>query len=295
MVSVSLIWLVVVAVAIIREMSFAVTSYNVLADAYINPGWYPGTPAAVLDRHRRLPALVRRIADLGAEVICLQEVEPDVFTALEEHLQPRGYGGRFARKGHGKPDGCATFVKLAAFVQSEMRVLNYADGAEDRPDSGHVAEMNVLVHGGRLLGVANTHLKWDRPGTPEADQWGLRQIVQLLRQCDEATSGCPSWIICGDFNVLADSAVVRALQRTGLIDAYQDRADLYTCNSNRLVKRIDYLFHTADLIARPVALPAIDNQTALPSEQEPSDHLPIMAWLDWADGGKIENTAIQRG
>jgi CCR4-NOT transcription complex subunit 6 len=56
-------------------MSFSVASYNVLAGAYIHPGWYPGTPASVLALAWRKSAVVQRVADLGADVICLQEVE----------------------------------------------------------------------------------------------------------------------------------------------------------------------------------------------------------------------------
>ena len=56
-------------------MSFSVTTYNVLADAYANRAWYPRTPALVLDPTWRVPALVQYIAAIDAEIICLQEVE----------------------------------------------------------------------------------------------------------------------------------------------------------------------------------------------------------------------------
>ena len=39
----------------------------------------------------------------------------------------------------------------------------------------------------------------------------------------------------------------------------------------------------ADLVARPLDLPAITADTPLPSMQEPSDHLAVMAWFDWSD------------
>ncbi len=60
-------------------MPFKVASYNILADSYINPAWYPGTDAELLDPAHRHPALVERIARMAADVICLQEVESDVF------------------------------------------------------------------------------------------------------------------------------------------------------------------------------------------------------------------------
>jgi mRNA deadenylase 3'-5' endonuclease subunit Ccr4 len=39
-------------------MSFSVASYNVLAEAYIRPDWYPNTPAAVLAPSHRHPTLL---------------------------------------------------------------------------------------------------------------------------------------------------------------------------------------------------------------------------------------------
>jgi mRNA deadenylase 3'-5' endonuclease subunit Ccr4 len=92
-------------------MSFSVASYNVLADAYIYPEWYPATPPSVLDPSWRQSALVRHLAELSADVLCLQEVEAERFAVFDAHLRPLGYSGHYARKGGSKPDGCATFVR----------------------------------------------------------------------------------------------------------------------------------------------------------------------------------------
>ncbi len=92
-------------------MSFSVASYNVLADAYINPRWYPDTPASILDPAWRELALVQRVVNLAADVICLQEVEPQRFAAMQDRLRQLGYEGRYAGKSGGKPDGCATFIR----------------------------------------------------------------------------------------------------------------------------------------------------------------------------------------
>jgi endonuclease/exonuclease/phosphatase family metal-dependent hydrolase len=87
--------------------------------------------------------------------------------------------------------------------------LRYADGGT-QPASGHVALIATLNNEGRLLGVANTHLKWDRPGTPRASQWGYRQTTQLLEERSRIDPRCLAWIICGDLNALPDSEVLRA-------------------------------------------------------------------------------------
>jgi hypothetical protein len=45
---------------------------------------------------------------------------------------------------------------------------------------------------------------------------------------------------------------------------------------------VDYLLHTQALAARPLDPTVIDEQTPLPSDREPSDHLAVTAWFDWA-------------
>src|SRR5688572_6528119 len=92
------------------SVSFTVATYNVLATAYIKPEWYPGVSDHLLRAETRVPALVRHVEALGADVLCLQEVEPDVFAALGDRLGPLGYAGYYQQKGRNRPDGCATFV-----------------------------------------------------------------------------------------------------------------------------------------------------------------------------------------
>jgi len=263
-------------------MSFSVTSYNVLADSYLRPEWYPATPEFVLAPSWRQPALIRHIAGLAADVICLQEIESNLFVALSDHLRALGYEGHQAPK-HGKPDGCATFVRTAALAVRAVHLLRYADGHGLSADSGHVALILLLEHEGRVVGIANTHLKWDAPGTPLEGRWGYRQITQLLAELPALDPTCPSWIVGGDFNATPGSEVVHALKQAGFVDAYRDRNHPATCNSNRRAKRIDYLFHTTDLTAEPDDLPIINDRTPLPSPEQPSDHLAVVARFDWSE------------
>ncbi len=262
-------------------MSFSVASYNVLADSYVKREWYPAVPAALLAPGTRTPGLVRHIEELGADVVCLQEVEPAVFTAVRDRLGPLGYDARYARKGAGKPDGCATFVRREVFAVRRVRSLYYADGRGGKPDSGHVALVLALEGGGRRLGLANTHLKWEAAGTPPEARWGYREVAQLLAERDVLGPGCHGWIVCGDFNATPDSAEVRALEGAGFDHAFVGRAGAYTATANRRAKQIDYLFHTRNLRAQPGDVPAIGDDTPLPSAEQPSDHLAILARFEW--------------
>src|SRR5204863_3016194 len=111
-----------------------VASYNVLADAYIDPRFYPRTPAPLLDPATRRPALIRRLGGLGADVACLQEVDGPMLDALRAELEPRGSAVRFVQK-HRKPDGCGLIARVGIVLQ-HVEIVRFADGGGAGPDSG---------------------------------------------------------------------------------------------------------------------------------------------------------------
>ncbi|MFY1825013.1 endonuclease/exonuclease/phosphatase family protein [Myxococcus fulvus] len=252
-----------------------VASYNVLADSYIRPEWFPNTPAHLFEPRRRQDALARRILSLDADVVCLQEVESPCFDALQRALSPHGYSGVLALKQQGKPDGCAVFHRVARFVGH--RAHYFQDVLEDGRVSGHLALVVDFEMAEDRLRVACTHLRWDRPDRPVALHQGMQQTTELLGEVVQADPGA-LWVVCGDFNARPGEPLVRAFTEAGLEDAYQGQ-HAPTCNANGEAKAIDFIFHSRALSARPVAPPVIDDRTPLPSEQEPSDHLPLVAAL----------------
>jgi mRNA deadenylase 3'-5' endonuclease subunit Ccr4 len=264
-------------------MTFTVATYNVLASAYIRSEWYPFTPKEFLDPGQRIPALVEHVAALKADIYCLQEVEDETFAALERRFSPLGYHGELARKGGGKPDGCATFLRKDMFELVRACRVEYLDVAAGGENSGHVAQMVVLKQANRTVGIANTHLKWDSSQTQREQQYGYRQIIQLLGECETCAPAGTAWIVCGDLNAAPDSEVVVALRKAGFEFAHHAQGRAYTSNANGNAKTIDYLFYNAALRARPEPLPVIDDHTPLPGPGQPSDHVAVVAQFDWTD------------
>lgn len=256
--------------------SLRIASYNVLADAYLDPAWFTHVDPAALDPQRRRERLLARIAGLDADVVCLQEVEPACFQRLREGLAADGYTGVYARKGRGRADGCACFLRDESVRLLASEAFHYRDAAAGGEDSGHLA---LVCHVECALGrvhVANTHLRWAPDDTDPAMHVGWRQVRDLL---DRRIGPRPErWVICGDLNGTVDSAPIRELLARGWRDACATQPQP-TCNPHRRAKRIDYLLHTPDLHATPHPLPAIDDRTPLPSIDEPSDHLPVVATL----------------
>ncbi|MEW6278602.1 MAG: endonuclease/exonuclease/phosphatase family protein [Candidatus Eremiobacterota bacterium] len=240
-------------------------TYNVLADPYIRPEYYPNVAPEHLDPAWRRPALARQILALDCDVVCLQEVTGPVFAALERDLGS-GYTGRFGQKS-GRPDGCATFVRAPA-VLKECRAVHYRDGD---PPSGHLALVCTVELHGQRLAVANTHLRWDPPGTPRARSLGVRQIEQVLFELHPT-------VIVGDLNAVPDSDVCAAVRAAGFRDVH-GQTHQPTCNANASARRLDYVFVHPSLAADPLPLPSIDDHTPLPSAEHPSDHLPVVVTL----------------
>jgi endonuclease/exonuclease/phosphatase family metal-dependent hydrolase len=247
-------------------MRWCLMSWNVLADAYIRPHFYPAVDPALLRPGARTRAIADLIEASDADVACLQEVEPAVLGALP------GWDVRHAKK-RGKPDGVAIAARRRAAIE-EVRTLAFADGAPDREDSGHVAVIAIVALAGLRVQIATTHLRWDRPKTPPADRWAVRQARELIDALDPAIPA----IVCGDLNVEPHDDAYAMLLAAGLGDPCADGAP--TANPNGRAKRIDHVLHARELHARVVPGLAIDDATPLPSPEMPSDHLPVVAWFE---------------
>ncbi len=263
------------------NLPFTALTCNALADSYLRRQWYPNSPSEWLDPARRHPELAAHLAAMEVDMLCLQEVEAPMFATLTERLARSGYTGELAGKGQGKPDGCAIFWRGAAFEAVRRQRLEYSDGASGRTASGHIAQLMVFRHGAHLLGIANTHLKFDLPDAPPERRYAPAQIAELLAACAAIEPACDGWIICGDFNLTPDSPVVTTLRAAGYEFAHHAHPDAHTAAPNRKPKVIDYLFHSRALVATPILPPVIDGTTPLPGPGQPSDHLALAARFDW--------------
>jgi mRNA deadenylase 3'-5' endonuclease subunit Ccr4 len=245
-----------------------VVSWNVLADAYIRREYYPHSDPSVFDRAGRQRAVADRLVSFAkVDILCLQEVDTALFTLAEERLTEAK--GRLFRK-PGKGEGCAIFVRQALTIDPEWKELVFSDR------SGHIA-LGVTFAG---LTAVSTHLKWEPPGTSKDTHRGRGQLAEILDTWPKGTH-----VICGDFNASPGSEVLSLAEERGLKDAYATLPDAYTCNANGKKKRIDFILHSPDYTATPSPLSkVVDDDTPLPSEDEPSDHIAIEARLESESG-----------
>ena len=255
--------------------SFRLTSYNVLADAYASKRLYPDADPQILSWERRGPALVSRVVGLSPDVVCLQEVQASHWPALRIAFGAAGWEGHFAQKGQARADGCAMLWRAGALKLDGFETLYYEDGGLAGKVSGHVALIGSFESPIGRIRIATTHLRWQAPSKNPEGHIGYREAEELL----EYLTGAPgSVVVCGDFNVLSNDPVCELLRRRGFVDAYEP-APQFTCNSNGLAKRIDFVFATEDLPVSPEPIPELYDASCLPNAHEPSDHLPLTVRL----------------
>lgn len=262
-------------------MSFSVASYNVLAAAYIHRGWYPRSPAMILNPVWRSSALAHHVAALGADIFCLQEVETETLAALRARLAPLNYTSQYARRQGGKPDGCATFYRRDLFESVDTNILIYNDAVDAQGNSGNIALVALLRGVEGVIGIINTHLTWDPPSTALESRRGHKQARQLLVDWQRMAESAKGWIFAGDFNVTPQSEIVAMIGKTGFRYAHRAHVGACTCNVHGEAKMIDYLFHSSDLRAQSEKITPVDERTVLPSAEQPSDHVAIVARFDW--------------
>jgi endonuclease/exonuclease/phosphatase family metal-dependent hydrolase len=240
-------------------------SWNVLADAYVQARFYPRVERALLARGARTDAIVSCLVEGDADVACLQEVERPLIDAIE---RAGGWTVHAAMK-PGKADGCAIVARRGATLEA-VRTIPYADGAPDRRDSGHIALVAMLRDGQAAYPIATTHLRWDPPETPHEARWAVREVEQLLGELAPIDRA----IVCGDLNLEPTDAVYGRLLAAGLVDPMAETLPP-TANPNGRAKRIDHILVGRDVVAQPLPILRVSDDSVLPSPAMPSDHVPI--------------------
>lgn len=216
--------------------SLRFASFNCLSQSLLEQNHdmlYRHSPPDALRRRPRLAALIELVAGLQADVVGLQEVEPEEYrTAWLPRLGAMGYAGAFKqRTGDSKetPDGVALFWRASRLeLQHEPEALEYsrlaerahdAREAEDLRNKHQVALLARLrdLATGRGLVVGTTHILWN----PRRGQVKARQVEALMARAAELSGGDDSGaavVVLGDFNC-EPSSVLHSFVCDGHLDA----------------------------------------------------------------------------
>jgi endonuclease/exonuclease/phosphatase family metal-dependent hydrolase len=218
--------------------------------------------------------LVHYLYYAGADIIGLQELADEQAEAIETHLCAV-YPYRVL-----VPAGFAGKGLLSKFPITASESIAFASG---RPDLR--AEIEIAGRTAQVI-VAHPRPPKVRVSGATFDPVTLRQIQEVARH---ATSGAPS-LVMGDFNMTDRQPEHRILTSAGLIDAFHEvgfsaprfpkrigQPHRFGARAQNIglppVIRIDYIWYTREFVARTAGI----------GRDAGSDHLPVVASIDWRE------------
>jgi hypothetical protein len=243
--------------------TMTVGTFNVFAHSHTKYRVYGQAEPVLMDPSQRYMRLAELLNQLSAvDVWALQEVEPGLLSTIAHHPQMGLWRRLWTPNGQGKPGGCLTLLRPLLY-EVGLETIEFTD------ESGHVAQILTLERPARgRFYLANTRLRWDQPDAlPHA---GVMQAHELLRQLHGAC------VLLCDSNDRPGGRVRR------IIDSY----DFRVVNGDEPTAWVDQAPAALDVIAtrgitahqRPTTHLAVDG---IPNPQRPSDHIPIIARLEF--------------
>lgn len=239
---------------------FRIVSYNILAESFI----HHHERSTNINAAARRAHLLKKITSFNTNILTLQKIKSDMFTALQKHLNSNYQNIHTLRKG--SPDENAIFSR-GGITTSEK--LHFDLGKRGK---GHLSLLATTTLDGASVGIVSTHLQWQGSETPAGKHLGRQQLIELLDTLDASIP----WIVCGDFNANSTSSVLQAAYDHGWELSYHTQRPWDTTNINGRRRKIDYLLiKPSSLSPTPGRMPKLERSTPLPSLDHPSDHLPI--------------------
>eukprot|EP00286_Rhodomonas_abbreviata_P015561 CAMPEP_0181332270 /NCGR_PEP_ID=MMETSP1101-20121128/24995_1 /TAXON_ID=46948 /ORGANISM="Rhodomonas abbreviata, Strain Caron Lab Isolate" /LENGTH=579 /DNA_ID=CAMNT_0023441885 /DNA_START=16 /DNA_END=1755 /DNA_ORIENTATION=+ len=219
-----------------------VVSYNLLADntPAERDGEYDFCSSEALDINYRKQLFTWELVQYNADMICLQEVTPHIYTTyMEPQMRANGWTGVYCNKNFAALMGCAVFFKTDKFEMcSEHRVDLFREWTENKeikrnlhliPESvkvqlnkantvGQILELRYKDDSAAPFFVLNTHLM----GHPSDKLGRVIQVSTLLHRLRMVVADTGSYdagvIFCGDFNSSQEEAM-HELLKTGRLSS----------------------------------------------------------------------------
>lgn len=291
----------------------SIATWNLLAPSFAPASKYPWTSAADLDWGRRQGMIVERLAEIDADVVCLQEVEVALWDGLLDQLEALGYEGVLQETKRSHPVANAVLLRQGVLrvVRTESRsralitVLESCSRSEARPKP----LASPPPPSPPPLYLCNVHLEagGDKSSTRLNQLRSLLRRVQFQQEADDAENG--PLVIAGDFNfdrsadlyqLLAQGALPQTATPTAaarkaaaspllpLRDSYLETPPPWgpaLRSSFRNGRLLDFVWTSPSVsVVRTMPVSDVAGSTQphqIPSRTHPSDHLPIGALMSW--------------
>jgi len=277
----------------------SLVTWNLLAPNYAKPSKYPWSKEEDLQWKVREPRIIKELTSINADVVCLQEVQVDLWEGLLSKLAEHGYHGVLQEMGRRHPVANAILVRQGlSIVRTESRSRALIAVVRDEEESSSP------------LYIANVHL--DAGCGEENDVTRFNQVRSLCKRLknqiskdihSESSSDSPTVVITGDCNMLRESPLYELMKEgvtrdpqgneisaplLPLHDAYLNHPPPWGPDvrmSYRSGHLLDYVW-VSDAVDVLRTMPVTDDVAtvepkAWPSANHPSDHIPIGAILSW--------------
>ncbi|XP_034217679.1 carbon catabolite repressor protein 4 homolog 4 isoform X2 [Prunus dulcis] len=128
---------------------FSLVSYNILAQVYVKSSLFPHSPSPCLRWKARSQAILSVLKNLGADFLCLQEVD-EYNSFYKGNMESNGYYSSYIQRSGQKRDGCGIFYKhdmaellLEEKIEYNDLVDSILDGnghGDDKPNNKEAVE-----------------------------------------------------------------------------------------------------------------------------------------------------------
>ncbi|CAE1156954.1 unnamed protein product [Acanthosepion pharaonis] len=206
-----------------KSKQFSVVTYNILADCHFRRNdktdRYPADEKPFIELPARHKRLMAELCYIDADIVCLQEVEPEYYSkTLSPDMQRLGYEGFYKKRVHENFDeGETTFYKTSRFsdpentayslkqlIDKDIQELSLSEDVKEsvrkfmcRPDVLLVTRLRCK-NTGKFITVGNVHVNWGQFKLPNLQ---CVQIARAIREVvNRAGNDSSPHVICGDFN-----------------------------------------------------------------------------------------------
>ncbi|PNW83119.1 hypothetical protein CHLRE_06g307400v5 [Chlamydomonas reinhardtii] len=288
----------------------SVVCYNLLADVYATPKRYPYVRPEWLAWPHRWAALQQQLASFGADVICLQEVEPARWQEIVSSPALAGYTGLLQDRGRGSD--AAPVITNALLWRPDKLGLVWSESRSRALLAAFVFWDGVGQQ--QLLYVANLHLEGSpyRPNDRISQTRSALQRLEAHQLSHGLSPGDAAVVVCGDFNSGRHETVCSFLHRGrlegGTTEPHLPQVEVtkttiahpyalheayssggvelpFTRKVPSLASSLDFIWASCNLEVTALYVPVearhqgLIAHQALPNQHYPSDHLPIGAVL----------------
>lgn len=229
----------------------------------------------------RLKYYAEEIARLDADIISLQEVpHPDQLKELASYLKMNYvyFPGGHKFKGWEYGIGGGILSKFKIVSSKNCPLVTY----EKRPDkifSRHFGKA-VIDTGSEEIVVYSTHLL---PSWKNTEHVRISELNEIKVVAEKDIKAGKSILLMGDFNLSPETEEYQAIHNSSFKDCFvlKGKGKGYTCSTENLTERIDYIWASGPLLKRLKSCNEISEKNfgveAGSKGFALSDHLPVKA------------------